>query len=70
MADVYRDWVLYNVGKAIKNWTEYPFDWTMLTEYNQLNQQYIAYQWDMATIQANLRTSIQNKWVSGNYSRF
>lgn len=64
MADVYRDWVLYNVGKAIKNWTEYPFDWTMLTEYNQLNQQYIAYQWDMATIQANLRTSIQNKWVT------
>lgn len=64
MADVYRDWTLYNVGKAIKNWTEYPFDWTMLSEYNQLNQQYIAYQWDMATIQANLRTSIQNKWVT------
>ena len=37
MADVYRDWILYNVGKAIKNWNEYPFDWTMLAEYNQLS---------------------------------
>lgn len=64
MADVYRDWVLYNVGKAIKNWTEYPFDWTMLNEYNALQQEYTAYQWDIASIQANLRTSIQNKWVS------
>lgn len=56
MADVYRDWVLYNVGKAIKNGNEYPFDWTMLNEYNQL----IAY---YDTAQQQIRTSIINKWV-------
>jgi hypothetical protein len=56
MADVYRDWVLYNVWKAIKNWTEYPFDWTMLNEYNQLVTYY-------DTAQQQIRTSIINKWV-------
>lgn len=57
MADVYRNWILYNVGKAIKNWTEYPFDWTMLSEYNQLQAYY-----DSAKQQ--IRTSIINKWVA------
>lgn len=57
MADVYQNWVLYNVGKAIKNWTEYSFDWTMLNEYNQL----VAY-YDAA--QQQIRTSIINKWVN------
>ena len=56
MADVYQNWTLYNVGKAIKNWTEYPFDWTMLNEYNQLVSYYDNVKWE-------LRTSIINKWV-------
>ena len=57
MADVYQNWVLYNVWKAIKNWTEYPFDWTMLNEYNQLVTYY-------DTAQQQIRTSIINKWVN------
>lgn len=57
MADVYQNWTLYNVGKAIKNWTEYPFDWTMLNEYNQLVSYYDNVKWE-------LRTSIINKWVN------
>ena len=57
MADVYQNWILYNVGKAIKNWTEYPFDWTMLNEYNQLVTYY-------DTAQQQIRTSIINKWVN------
>lgn len=56
MADVYRDWVLYNVGKAIKNWTEYPFDWTMLSEYNAL-------QTSVDSAKESMRISIWNKWV-------
>lgn len=56
MADVYRDWVLYNTSKAYKNWQEYIFDWTMLNEYNQLVTYYDTVQWQ-------LRTSIVNKWV-------
>lgn len=63
MADVYQNWILYNVGKAIKSWTEYPFDWTMLNEYNQLQQQYSDYQNNINIIQWNLKTSIENKWV-------
>lgn len=57
MADVYQNWILYNVGKAIKNWAEYPFDWTMLNEYNQLVTYY-------DTAQQQIRTSIINKWVN------
>ena len=56
MVDVYQNWVLYNVGKAIKNGTEYLFDWTMLNEYNQLVLYYDTVKWE-------LRTSIINKWV-------
>lgn len=63
MADVYQNWILYNVGKAIKNGNEYSFDWTMLNEYNQLQQQYSDYQSSIDGIQANLKTSIENKWV-------
>lgn len=40
MADIYRDWVLYNTSKAYKNWQEYLFDWTLLAEYNQLQERY------------------------------
>lgn len=64
MADVYQNWILYNVGKAIKNGNEYSFDWTMLNEYNQLQQQYSDYQSSINGIQADLKTSIENKWVT------
>lgn len=64
MADVYQNWTLYNVGKAIKNGVEYPFDWTMLSEYQTLQQQYSDYQANIDDIQADLKTSIESKGVT------
>ena len=64
MADINENWVLYNTGKAYKNWQEYLFDWTMLSEYNTLQQQYADYQASIDSIQADLKTSIEGKWVT------
>lgn len=58
MADIYRDWVLYNVGKAIKNGQDYQFDWTMLPEYNQLLEQYQ---------QEILKWDFWRKWQTSSY---
>lgn len=56
MADVYRDWVLYNVGEAYKNGQRYLFDWTMRWEYEQLQAYYDR-------VKQEIRASIINKWV-------
>lgn len=64
MADVNQNTTLYNVWKIYKNWQEYMLDWTMLSEYNTLQQQYSDYQSSINGIQANLKTSIENKWVT------
>ena len=59
MADIYRDWVLYNVGKATKNGQDYQFDWTMLSEYNQLLEQYQ---------QEILKWDFWRKWQTSSWS--
>lgn len=57
MADINRNWTLYNVSKVYKYWQEYLFDWTMVDEYNTL----LA---DVESAKSDMRVSIWNKWVT------
>lgn len=57
MADINKNWTLYNISKVYKYWQEYLFDWTMVDEYNSL----LA---DVESSKSDMRVSIWNKWVT------